>query len=1028
VRLGGLLLAIILTVMGFVPGPVRAELPLRGQAVNRVVLDAPGLDPIEGLSYVEIRAGDRFSVEAVRRSIKLLYLLGLYGQVRVTATQEADGLALRFACTPKTSVVAVDILGAEAVGLETLKRMCRLRRGEEYDHWKMEASAADMQALYRKRGYRKTRVVPETSPAGDHALRVRYYIQEGSPTRVGRVDFQGAGDLPLRQLERVLGLAPGDVFDVEILDSGGKRLLAYLRAEGYLEAKVEVPKLDLESDAAVVRLSIKLDTGRQVFVEFEGNQVLKSLELRKVLKLKNGVRLSQFGMQDLAERIESRYRKSGFARVLVEGSLSHMRQPGARWVTFSIQEGPRVTVRSVRFEGNREFDNATLRDYLDNAMLDAVPLSLLGQPIDRGDVDVFSGGHPLRGKVRRVNRPQGFLFDLVPETMYLPGPYQKALDDISDLYRSRGYLDVHIESPLLSYGASGANLYITIPVEEGVQTRVESISFGGNQAVSAGELLAVAEGAGRYVKPGEALDQFGVEMLRKELTRFYSSKGYVYCRVELDLIFSEDRSLAGVVFNLSEGPQVRVRRVLVRGNLLTSNRIFDSLVSLRPKAMFSPQKASESQQALLDLGIFAGVDIKLVDSDLAEAEKNVVVTVRERLPHVLGFGPGLSSGEGLRVALEYTRRNLFGYGLEFVSKAKVNYQVFYPLLQSSLRDRYEHMGFLEGLEGWLVAGVHWPRLWWLERKMAGRIDIWAMQDHAISYDLTKVSLVPGFDMKLTDELALDVEAEVEFNSLTCPFAEEEMLCEEGSGMQCGVARRQQASPCGGAITEQRWLRYDEGALWLGSLRPELSWDRRDNPFNPHRGTLVFLRSELTTNLAGDREVLFSKFDVLISGYIPLGRTTTLALSLRSGFIFHLTDDSRTPSHKLFFLGGRNSVRSYNEEALIPSDLDPPCILRTGTSGERYCVSPGGNAYFTIKVELRFPMIPGVLDGAVFSDLGNLWMEPNNFNPIDLRPAAGLGLRLVTPIGPMAFDLGINLDPDERRAEDRWNLHFNIGVF
>jgi outer membrane protein insertion porin family len=315
----------------------------------------------------------------------------------------------------------------------------------------------------------------------------------------------------------------------------------------------------------------------------------------------------------------------------------------------------------------------------------------------------------------------------------------------------------------------------------------------------------------------------------------------------------------------------------------------------------------------------------------------------------------------------------------------------------------------------VVAGLHWPRVWWLEKNVAARIDLIGLQDHAISFDLAKVSLTPGVDFKLTDNLALTVEYELEYDDLSCAAGQE----------------------CGGAAAE-RWRRYDEGRLLLGALRPVISWDRRDNLFRPHRGTFLSLRTELANGLRVGPEVFYLKLDGVASGYLPLGRETTLALSIRGGLIFHVTGDSTTPSHKLFWLGGRNTVRGFPEEGLIPVDQrnpqDPasPCVPKKvgeGEQAEEVCISLGGNAFLLLKGELRFPLIPETLEGAFFVDLGNLWADPANvIDQFYLRPSAGFGMRFVTPIGLVAFDFGFNLDPDQDRKEEIWNLHFNIGVF
>jgi len=976
--------------------PARSEslATLKGRQVAQVKIEGKGLSPTEAMKYVDIRPGSRFSLRAVRRSVKLLYHLGLFGQVRVSAEpiggKRGKSLILTFHLVPKRRVLSVEVLGNEILPASELRRLTPLVRGGEFDRWKMESAAAEMLALYARRGYRRMRIIPKAEGPAEGDVRVRYYIQEGPPTRISRIWFLGDTHFKKRKLMEVMGLRPGDVVDEKRQKAGLVKLRAFYREQDHLEVRITTPRPDYELRALWEVLPIEIQAGPKVAFRITGNDVIKKRALLPLLDTgKKELAFTSYILRDLADRLEDRYRKHGFSKVRVFPQVSDDPVQNRKQITFVIEEGPRVSVREIRFEGNTEFSDGKLKDYIENAMGEAIPQSLIGQPVDRGDMDQLGGGHPLSHKKRRVNRPQGFLFELVPETVYLREPYEKALSQIADLYRREGYLDVQVDTPLLSYDSSGSRLYITVPIVEGRQTRVESISFEGNQVVAATDLLEVAERHTGNVRPGGPLNLFGAEELRRELARTYARRGYVYCRVESQVLFSKDRSLAEVRYVFDEGPQVRVRRVLVRGNVVTDPAVFDHTLTLQPGEIFSPGKVASSQEDLFSLGVFSGVDIKMLDADVPESEKDVVVMVRERLPHAVTFSSGISSGEGVRLGLDYTQRNLFGSALEFVGRAKANYQVFYPLLPPDMEDRYEKMTFLEGMEGWVVTGLHWPRVWWLEKGVAARVDLIGLQDHAISFDLAKVSLIPGVDFKLTDNLALTVEYELEFDDLSCAAGQE----------------------CGGAAAE-RWRRYDEGRLLLGALRPEISWDRRDNLFRPHRGTFLSLRSELANDLQGDAEVFYVKLDGLATGYLPLSR-----------------------GHKLFWLGGRNTVRGFPEEGLIPVDQrnpqDPasPCVPKKGEDQQEVCISMGGNAYLLLKGELRFPLIPETLEGAFFVDLGNLWADPANItDQFNLRPSAGFGIRFVTPIGLVAFDFGFNLDPDPDRKEEIWNLHFNIGVF
>ena len=83
-----------------------------------------------------------------------------------------------------------------------------------------------------------------------------------------------------------------------------------------------------------------------------------------------------------------------------------------------------------------------------------------------------------------------------------------------------------------------------------------------------------------------------------------------------------------------------VGRVIVRGNVVTRKEVFTNTLTVRNGETFSPAKVAESQEDLFGLGVFSGVDIKMVDPDVIEPQKDVVVTVRERLPHAaIGLHP-----------------------------------------------------------------------------------------------------------------------------------------------------------------------------------------------------------------------------------------------------------------------------------------------------------------------------------------------------------------------------------------------------
>ena len=82
----------------------------------------------------------------------------------------------------------------------------------------------------------------------------------------------------------------------------------------------------------------------------------------------------------------------------------------------------------------------------------------------------------------------------------------------------------------------------------------------------------------------------------------------------------------------------------------------------------------------------------------------------------------------------------------------------------------------------------------------------------------------------------------------------------------------------------------------------------------------------------------------------------------------------------------------------------------------------------LNIELRSPYWKGI--GAVgFADAGNVFRRAGDLQLPALRPAAGVGLRYRSPLGPLRFDLGFNLDrqmlPNDTR-ERGMVFHLSLG--
>ena len=951
-----------------------------------------------------LEVGQPFSPTVLRSAIKAVYRRGLFGRVQAFTRQLPQGVEIVFRLTPRRLVREVRFFGNDT--LVEAGRLSRLRAGDELDWYQLSASAEDILAFYRQRGFRRARVLYRAEDQPDGNLVLSYFIQEGRPTRVSRLWLRGQPLLSEKVISSILGLKVKSRLDQVQLEKGLDSLRKHYRQQGYLEARIKAGDVDPNHAADWEVLVLDIEAGPHYGFDFRGQQRLRRDYLEKTVKKYLDELPSDYlpDASELARRLQENYRRRGYARAVVKAWVETTKT-GEKLLVFEIFEGVQFEVADVNFPGAEKFSSSFLRAFVEQALLQELPQTVAGQHVDAGDLDFLGGGSSRRPRL--VQRERSFFFDLAPEKVLLESAWRDGLGQIVDFYQSNGFLEIALDEPLVERDDASGRLFVDIPLTEGPQTMVSSMALEGNQVISSLELLQLAEEQAGKLAPGKPLDMSALESWRRGVQNRYAELGYLYCQVRSDLNFSSDRRTVEITLLVEEGPQVRVGHVQVCGYLATDPAVFEHLVDLRRGDVFSPGRALAVRRKLDRLGIFSGAEVKLLDSETIAPEKDVLVEVRERSRRSLVLSPGISSAEGLRLQLEFGHRNLWGKALDLVGRAKISYLAFYPLYPQ-WEQRYQQMSFFQGLEGYGLAGLHLPRMWWLEQEMAGRLDLVAMQDHAISHDLTKFGLTPGLDWELGEKLLLSGELELEYDRLGC------------IGVECGGPT-------------QKYLRYDEGSLLLSGLRSRLAWDKRDDIFYPRRGYLLTMSSELAGNLLWERPVFYLKLETLSSMYMPIGRWLTAAFSVQTGFIVNLLDESKTPSHKLFWLGGRNSVRGFAEEALIPADQhnpdnpSTPCV--SGSEGqERKCVSLGGNAQLLLKAELRFSLVPDLLQGAVFLDFGNLWMQLDNVRPWLLRPSTGFGLRLLTPVGPVALDLGVNLDPDASRGEESWILHFNIGVF
>jgi len=984
--------------------------------IAEIVLSLPpGENAAAVRDLVAVKVGEPLAPRALRRTVQLLYGLGRFGNVVARTRPAADApgdVVLVLECLPRRVVASLRIVNRAAhpaLDEERIRRIAALAPGDELWRGRLDEAAARVRAAYARRGYRRAEV--RAAAEGDPQARVQLAVDEGPPTRLGAVVVGRPGAGASEPLGHGLATQPGAVLDLDALDADVRALRARLRRDGFLRARVGTPAVTMDGESA--RVEIPVEAGPHVEFRFTGQEAFAVAELRPHLGLEPEQALDTPAIEAAAARVRTFYQAHGYADARV--SAAEVPVPGGAAVVFRIDERRPFRVRGVRFPGATQRSPAWLRARLDEA------LDLLS-PGDGGGANADAerlaraAGSPAAVRSRAP---------VEPRAVWNPPVWDAAALKLVELYRADGFLDAALDGTRVALDARAGTVDVEIELHEGVRTRVEAVAFEGNAAVLLPDLVREAR-----LSPGDPLAFGAVEATRAALLGLYARRGYLYARVADAEELTPDHARATVRFRIEEGPQVRVGSVVVNGNRRTREAVVRETLALHPGEVYDPEVVARSQAALLRLGVFRSVGLHLTDPDVPDTTKDLTIELAERPWQTLAPGFGFSLANGPRAFIELVQPNLAGRALELSARAKVNY----PL--GTFRPDLVGKAPVDRIEGRGDVGLHDPRIHFFGLPAGARLDMIAERLHRRAYDVGRASAVVGLDLPATSRMTLSLQYELEVDHI------------QKSDALAGLALTR---------ADVDRLRFPQGFTTLHSVRPVLAVDYRDNALRPRSGWMASGTADYAHSIGGAGEsLLFGiirgstvfthmvKLSGAVTGYLPIASQSVLALSVRGGRVVALDPASQTIGPKRFFLGGAATMRGYGEDEMIPEDvrsayLDQVRACAGSLSGlgcssvaqqlsqGQTLVSEGGEAFVLAKAELRVPLRESI-EAGLFTDIGNLWLDPRQATIADLRLNVGFGLRFASPVGPAVVDFGFNVTPDGRLGEKLFAPHFSIGLF
>jgi outer membrane protein assembly factor BamA len=1091
---------------------------LAGKRITRVgvVLEGNVWSDVDIPVVHDVVPGESFTPEAARRAVAELLGTGRFARGRATGIAEGGGVALILRVAPRKLIGRLELeLHGARVARDELLRDANIAEGGELvgaDIGEITARIAHYLALH---GYPSARVDLRTGTTDDPSRTfVIVEVTPGPPRVVDERYFYvfGAPADEVTPIAETYAVGIRDRADEPALEAADAALEQVLHSRGWHRASVSHDVVWVGGPGGVGRvvLRVRVDTGPRQVPRFEGNEHYDLETLTATLALETETDRSP---SHLADRLRAFYQRRGFLDVEVRPELRGADTDPVQLLVFHIVEHARVGVVDRRYpclklDAIERLSNGGPRS---SGEIGTEIDSFLEEDLPGADVLVLPDPRSVNSTIgpgvsQTATGARPKPLDLRPDATYVADTYDRAVAHVEELYRNEGFLHAQVgpaqilrarcdprsppgrcsplpipplPSDLCAYGPTGLPvstrpldpaftcrpdaardlecapaMQLIIPIRLGPRTTLWDVAFTGVKSVSEEDVARAAQ-----LPLGEPVSTKKLDDARRRIVDWYKELGYAYADAKYTLEPSLDNTRARVRLDVSEGSQVIVQAIVIRGLYVTHEGVVRRRIKLEVGQPYHTSDVDRTRERIETLGVFSSVALSLSDPYVPQSRKTVYIDVVEKLPRYIEVRPGFSTGEGVRGTIEYDERNVLGYAIGAVFRAQLSYLPEFLILDQQVATNYKQVH--DRLARRITLSGTFPEVG-LGPQVRSQVDAIYVRDLERDFALDKISGFGSLIYRPIREVTTTLGVSLEDNNV--------QLFQFNSLAAYLVCNMQNSGSFNAGL--EALLRVPDGESAVVAGRVSIAWDRRDSAFNAHRGTFVFLGTELVnswprgaavtpnvTDLAQcsaqqQKQVTlpaapqaFSHFVRLtqtLAGYIPIFRNVSLALEVRFGENIRVAPcEYKNPvpgepyptfctyPDRLFFMGGFDSMRGWLQDTFVPQDYADQVASNqlVCTSSSTNCLIPlrGGNLMINPRVELRFPLY-NTIDGAVFADFGNLWVNPTYIydHPISLRADIGPGIRWQTPVGPLVFDYGVNLT--KRAYEDFGAFHFAIGLF
>src|SRR5215470_17425056 len=558
----------------------------------------------ESPSGISVELGKPLDRAKVAESLRALYRTGDYADLRAVVTPAGDGVRLDFVARESLFFNQVRLEGLQAPPSEaSAAAAMQIGLGQTYRKQTVDEALGRLRETLREEGLYQAQVSAETVPHPDtHQMDIVVHVKSGPRAHVGSIQLKNDTAYREAAILSRFKMKAGQAITSARLQRGTERVRKFLAKKGHLSARVTVRRGEFDAAKNAAPIFLEVTQGPRVEVSVSGAKFSEG-ELKRLIPIYQEGAVDPDLLEEGKRNVRERLERQGYFDADVSYKIGMREVKTSAWqgmqetITYTVERGDRHKLVGIEISGNKYFDTELLKSRL----------------------QVFQGAFGSRGRFSRR------LVDLVAQSM-------------QSLYQANGFLDARV-IPWVedNYKGKEGDLFISFTVEEGKQTRVASLSIEGIHAFKEEELVGVIGST-----PGQPYSDFGVTTDRDNILALYFNEGFpeaTFTATAERAPAEEETSLASphgsapaagkkepsrkaarppveqadevrLVYHIQEGPQTRVRRVLISGYEHTRQGVIRREVRIKPQQPWRQSDVVESQRRLYNLGVFNRVTIE----------------------------------------------------------------------------------------------------------------------------------------------------------------------------------------------------------------------------------------------------------------------------------------------------------------------------------------------------------------------------------------------------------------------------------